>query len=478
MKERIMSRAILVAAAITALAGAAEAAQFNTNFNVGPRSGPSISNIGPRGPNFDRPRFNRDPGATQTNPNGPDPSKTTSTGQPRKVKKNTGGNTGGNTNANAGGLPPTGENRFVPDEVLIAMNGNPEPMARRHNLVRMERLDLGLTGQTLYRWQIPDGRSVRQVIQALANSGVFSQPNYNYQGSQATVASAPAASNQGDPGQYALAKLQVPRAHEIAKGDRVLVAVIDSGIDTAHPELSGIVAETYDAVAGDKPHAHGTGIAGAIASHSRLQGVAPAARVLGVRAFNPSGGGAEGTTFNILKGLNWAAGKGARIFNMSFAGPSDPLLARTLAAARQRGIVLIAASGNAGEKSPPLYPAADPNVIAVSATDADDRLFEASNRGNHVAISAPGVDILLPAPEGSYQVTSGTSFAAAHVSGIAALILERRPDLKPDAVRNILLGGAKDLGTKGRDPQFGAGLADAYQSLMLLNAAASAAASR
>lgn len=469
-----MSRAILVAAAaaaIISLAGPAGAAQVNANFNIGPK-GPAITNFGPRGPNLDRVRTDRNPGTTQTNPDGSGSSKSTTT---RKVKKETGGNNSGNTNANTGGLPPAGEARFVPDEVVIVMSGDPAPMARRHNLVRMERLDLGLTGQTLYRWRIPDGRSVRQVIQSLANSGVFSQPNYRYEGSQqATVANAPAAPKEGDPGQYVLSKLQIPLAHQIAKGDRVLVAVIDSGIDTSHPELAGIVAETFDAVAGDKPHAHGTGIAGAIASHSRLQGVAPAARILGVRAFNPSGGGAEGTTFNILKGLDWAAKKGARIFNMSFAGPLDPMLGRTLAAARQRGIVLIAASGNAGEKSPPLYPAADPNVIAVSATDADDRLFEASNRGNHIAIAAPGVDILLPAPEGSYQVSSGTSFAAAHVSGIAALILERRPDLKPDAVRNILLGGARDLGPAGRDPQFGAGLADAYQSLMLLNTSAAA----
>ncbi len=470
-----MSRAILVAAAAliaVSLAEPAGAAQVNANFNIGPK-GPAITNFGPRGPNFDRVRTNRDPGGTQTNSGGSEPSKPANT--TRKVKKDTGGNTSGNANSNAGGLPPAGESRFVPNEVVIVMNGDPAPMARRHNLVRMERLDLGLTGQTLYRWQIPDGRSVRQVIQALSNSGIYSQPNYRYEGSQqATLASAPAAPKEGDPGQYVLTKLQIPLAHQITKGDKVLVAVIDSGIDTSHPELAGIVVETYDAVAGDKPHAHGTGIAGAIASHSRLQGVAPAARILGVRAFNPNGGGAEGTTFSILKGLNWAAGKGARIFNMSFAGPADPLLGRTLAAARQRGIVLIAASGNAGEKSPPLYPAADPNVIAVSATDANDQLFEASNRGSYIAIAAPGVDILLPAPDGSYQVTSGTSFAAAHVSGIAALILERRPDLKPDAVRNILLGGAKDLGPAGRDPQFGAGLADAYQSLMLLNTSAAA----
>jgi subtilisin family serine protease len=157
--------------------------------------------------------------------------------------------------------------------------------------------------------------------------------------------------------------------------------------------------------------------------------------------------------------------KNANIINMSFAGPKDPALSRSLAAARQKGIVLIAAVGNAGPKSPPLYPAADANVIAVTATDSDDQLFKASNRGNHIAVAAPGVDILLPSPGGGYQVSSGTSFAAAHVSGIAALILERNRDLKHDAVRKILTSSAKDLGPKGRDIYFGAGLADAYQAV-------------
>ena len=88
---------------------------------------------------------------------------------------------------------------------------------------------------------------------------------------------------------------------------------------------------------------------------------------------------------------------------------------------------MIAAAGNAGPKSPPLYPAANPNVIAVSATDAHDRLFAASNRGGHIALAAPGVDIFLPAPDGKYQMTSGTSFSAAYVSGLAALMMERNP---------------------------------------------------
>jgi subtilisin family serine protease len=284
--------------------------------------------------------------------------------------------------------------------------------------------------------------------------------------SQSGTAAAPADKPEGDPAQYTLDKLRVPLAHGLAKGNEVLVAVIDSGVDTTHPEFAGVIADTFDALdPSEPPHAHGTAIAGAIAAHSRLMGVAPAAKILAVRAFGDSKGSAEGTTFNIIKSLEWSMGKGAQVINMSFAGPQDPALSRRLSVAHAKGIVLIAAVGNAGAKSPPLYPAADANVIAVTATDSNDKLFNASNRGQHIAIAAPGVDILLPSPGASYQVSSGTSFAAAHVSGIAALILERKRDLKPDDVRRILVSTAKDLGPKGRDIYFGAGLADAYQAL-------------
>jgi subtilisin family serine protease len=112
-----------------------------------------------------------------------------------------------------------------------------------------------------------------------------------------------------------------------------------------------------------------------------------------------------------------------------------------------------------------LYPAAYRTVIAVSATDSADRLFAASNRGKHIAVAAPGVDLVLPSPEGKYQVTSGTSFAAAYVSGLAALMIERNPSLTPDGVRAKLTATARDLGPKGPDEQFGAGLADAVGAL-------------
>ena len=147
---------------------------------------------------------------------------------------------------------------------------------------------------------------------------------------------------------------------------------------------------------------------------------------------------------------------------MSFAGPKDTLIERGIAALAAKGIVMIAAAGNAGAKSPPLYPAANPSVIAVSATDAQDRLFAASNRGSYIAIAAPGVDIFLPAPDQKYQMISGTSFSAAYVSGLAALMLERDPALKADELRAILTRTARDLGSPGRDDLFGAGEADAF----------------
>jgi subtilisin family serine protease len=194
-------------------------------------------------------------------------------------------------------------------------------------------------------------------------------------------------------------------------------------------------------------------------------GSAPEVRILAIRAFGASASGAQSTSYVILKGLDYAALHGAQIVNMSFAGPKDSLIERAVAATAARGIVLIAAAGNAGAKSPPLYPAANPNVIAVSGTDAQEKLFSASNRGNHIALAAPGADIFLPAPDGKYQMTSGTSFSAALVSGIAALLLERNPALKPKDVRTILTSTARDLGAPGRDDLFGAGQADAFAAV-------------
>ncbi len=106
-------------------------------------------------------------------------------------------------------------------------------------------------------------------------------------------------------------------------------------------------------------------------------------------------------------------------------------------------------------------------MIAVTATDVDDKLFTGANRGSYISVAAPGVDILVPAPDNAYQLTTGTSVAAAEVSGIVALLLERNPKLTPADIRRILTASARRLGPGERDDNFGAGLIDPLKALQL-----------
>jgi len=387
----------------------------------------------------------------------------TGRGSGKKGSKDPGGNTA-QTALNSRAIA----NELVAEIDGVLSDAEVDARARRHGLTRVESQNFPLIGATIGLFRITNRRTVETVSREVGADASFRsvQPNFRYilqdQNSELT---------EGDPAQYANAKLRLPQAHTLAHGANVTVAVIDSGIDISHPEFAGAMVTSFDALGSKEgPHVHGTGVAGAIVSHARLMGSAPAARILAIRAFGAAPKGAESTSFVILKGLDYAAAHGAQIVNMSFAGPKDALIERSIAAIAARGIVMVAAAGNAGPKSPPLYPAANTNVIAVSATDAKDRLFAASNRGGYVAISAPGVEIFLPAPDEKYQVTSGTSFSAAYVSGLAALMLERNPALKPDEVRAILIKTARDLGPPGRDDQFGAGEADAFAAVSAASA--------
>lgn len=379
--------------------------------------------------------------------------------------------------------PVASDDTYVAKEVLIEIAGNPtdaqvDQIARRHRLTRLQSQSFSLTNSTFFRWRISDRRSVDTVVRELVAGGNVKAAQRNNIFKLQQNAPSTAAKSQGDPVQYALAKMRLPEAHALSVGADVTIAVIDSGIDVTHPELAGVITGTFDALNnGEGPHPHGTSIAGVIASHARLMGTAPSSHLLAIRAFGSQKSGAESTSFLILKSLDYALAKNARIINMSFAGPHDPAMERGLAAAAAKGIVLVAAAGNAGVKSPPLYPAADRNVIAVTATDQSDRLFAQSNRGSYVAISAPGVDILSPAPDGKYQMSSGTSLSAAYVSGVAALIIARNPEISSTDVRTTLISTARDLGPKGRDDQFGAGQADAFGAVSAVTPAPVAAAS-
>ena len=380
------------------------------------------------------------------------------------------------------GVPAANENRYVPDEVVVEVatsmsNQQTDVVARRFRLARLQSVSFQLGGTRLIRWRILDRRSVPVVVRALeADADVLSaQPNYLFAMQDGAQPSPPP--SEGDPAQYILDKMHLPQAHELARGGRVLVAVIDSGIDVTSPDLAGDIAGTYDAIGtGLKVHPHGTAIAGAIAAHGRLMGAAPAARILAVRAFSGNDRSDDGTSFAIMTGLDWAVLHGARIVNMSFAGPLDPGIGRSLAAAHDKGVVLVAAAGNKGAKSPPLFPAADRNVIAVTSTDLHDQLPAFANRGPYVAVAAPGVDLMLLAPNGTLQFSSGTSFSAAYVSGTVALMLERKPGLAPDALRQALTASAHRLsaapGSNGLGDQTGGGLVDAYQAVLAVAPAA------
>lgn len=360
-------------------------------------------------------------------------------------------------------IPVRGVINFVPNEVLLEVDAGTSDaylsaIARRLQLTLLETQSFTLTGRTLQRWRIDGGGTVAGTLRGLLPFGRISaaQPNWLYRFGQSQ------SPTQADAGaaQYVVPKLHLVEAHRITNGDDILVAVIDSRIDTSHPDLAGVIADEYDALGTPgASHLHGTGMAGAIAAHSKLIGVAPKVKLLAIRAFGGEGESAQGTTFNILKALDWAATKNARIVNMSFAGPADTMFRDMLAKAHAHGMVLIAAVGNAGPHSPPLYPAADPDVIGVTATDADDKLLAQANRGPQVAVSAPGVQVLVPAPGDTYALTTGTSVAAAHASGVAALLLARNPKLTPDEVRSLLVKSARVVPGSKRD--VGAGVIDA-----------------
>jgi Subtilase family len=387
---------------------------------------------------------------------------------------------------------PANEERFVRDEVLVEFRPDVSPQAafdiamrERLTLIASQRLEL--IDSTINRYQILDGRSVPAVVAALASNPniVSTQPNHLYSLQQ---------EERGSPQEpYPRARMHLDAAHSISEGGGTLVAVIDTIIDSAHPEIAGSIADSVDLIRADpkpdvkgmatyenalvtmsggsasEPYVHGTAIAGVIAAHGELTGVAPKARILAVRAFAPRSDerGAQGTTHNIVTGIDWAFKHGARVANLSFGGPRDELLSDALAIGVARGMIFVASVGNKGAEAPPLYPAADENVIAATASDEKDGIFKRANHCSLACVAAPGVDLRVSAPPTGYRTASGTSLAAAHIAGVVALVLDKRPDLEPRKVREALFGAAKRSSRSRPYPAETsiAGVVDAYETL-------------
>jgi subtilisin family serine protease len=255
---------------------------------------------------------------------------------------------------------------------------------------------------------------------------------------------------------YAFRNIALPP--ERASGENVNVAVVDTAVDETHPALKEAIAGLFDAMP-DVPvtgRDHGTSVSGLIAGTGAFRGIAPGARIFHARAFE----GGKSTTDIILRALDWAAGQDVRIINMSFVGPRNDLLEAACTNARALGLLMVAAAGNNGPKAPWGYPAAYDGVIAVTATDEKDQLMQQANRGPYVFVSAPGVNMLAPIGGGADLVT-GTSFAAAIVSGAIANLLHSSADRSAEWVEEALAATARDLGATGRDTDFGYGLLDA-----------------
>lgn len=246
--------------------------------------------------------------------------------------------------------------------------------------------------------------------------------------------------------QPSLEALGLAAAHRVATGRGVRIAVVDTGVDFRHPELEGKIVESRDFVDLDlgafTSDTHGTAVAGVIAAATDngmgIVGVAPGAEVAALKGCWPDPPGAPTSvcnTYTLARALDHAIVSGARILNLSLAGPEDPLLTRLLQRAEADGILVVAAADEGPELS---YPAALPTVLAVRALAP-----EPSRKRAEREVAAPGAEVLTTAPGGRFDFFTGSSFAAAHASGVAALVLEREPQLAPRQLRARLATGGR-----------------------------------
>jgi len=225
-------------------------------------------------------------------------------------------------------------------------------------------------------------------------------------------------------------KISVPQAWEVTKGDEsIIVAVLDTGIDENHRDLAGrVILEVNfsDSPTCDDLYGHGTHTAGIIAA------IAPECRLMNVKVADDIGRCEASTA---ARGIIWAVNHGAKVINMGFCVESSPDLEQAINYAWSQGAVIVAAAGNEG-KSTPVYPAYYANCLAVAATNVNDSLALLSNHGDWVDVAAPGFNIYSTLPQDEYGYKSGTSSAAAHVSGVAALVFSVAKDTNGNGVIN------------------------------------------
>ena len=235
-------------------------------------------------------------------------------------------------------------------------------------------------------------------------------------------------------------------------GKDATLGQLDSAVDTSHPVLQGAALQQRSflpAGVAEASRDHGTASAALLLGNGtdNVTGLLPSATLYAAGVFRQGAGGAETDSALLLEGLDWLAGVPVPVVAMSLGGPRNQVLEVVIRQLHQRGMRFAAAVGNEGKRSAPQWPAAQPEVVAVTAVDARKRLYRKANQGDTVDIAAPGVELWTAKADGNYGYMTGTSFAVPFVA--AALTV---------ADTDAILQNSEDLGEPGKDDQFGAGL--------------------
>jgi thermitase len=276
--------------------------------------------------------------------------------------------------------------------------------------------------------------------------------------------------------QWALRSIKAPEAWDITTGAPIVIAILDTGVSSNHPDLDGKLLPGFNALNGggdsEDDEGHGTYVAGVAAAQANngegIAGVCWGCQILPVKVLNARGQGSDAT---IATGIRWAADNGARIISMSLGGDEDnPVLRDAVRYAHGKGVLLIAASGNGQveQQNRPNYPAAYPEVVAVAATDGT-AVTGFATTGDYIDVTAPGVGVWSTAIDfngrPTYEAQNGTSAACPHVAGVAGLMLSVRPDLTNDQLAALLTRSADDVGPPGKDPVNGYGALNALRAV-------------
>ena len=244
------------------------------------------------------------------------------------------------------------------------------------------------------------------------------------------------------------------------------VGLIDSRVDRIHPAIKNASVIDRDLVQFDypRPAAHGTAVASLLVGEDKdsFRGLLPGARLYAVSVFFQTPDGATvATTESLVRALDWLVRQKVRVINMSLSGPPNRLLELALQRVTEKGSIIVAAAGNGGPASGPLYPAAYGGVVAVTAVDGRQKVYLRAVRGSHISFSAPGVDIKVARAGGGYDLQTGTSIAAPFVSAILAEMVSRNGEEWQDGYLEALRKSALDLGAPGFDEIYGHGLIQA-----------------